>query len=155
MYSFEDVRWLDDKGHVRPPLLLYLLLLFLARGWCIFAMSLTDGSDRASLVRLFFPERIDFMVSLAAGIGAVLIFFLVTCERRRKPQWLRPTFGQIRPMLWCLLVVDAALLWFRLKHNGFMFEWSMALDGLILFWSALYLRASRHLKLYVRDWQPG
>lgn len=153
MYSFEDVRWLDDKGHVRPPLLLYLLLLFLARGWCIFAMSLSDGNDRASLVRLFFPERIDFMVSLAAGVGAVFLLFLVTCERRRDPSWLQPLFSKLRPMLCGLLLVDAVLLWFRLKHNGFMFEWSMALDGLLLFWSALYVQASRHLRLYVRDWQ--
>lgn len=153
MFTFEDVRWLDDKGHVRPPITLYLLLLFLARGWCIFAMSLTDSSDRTSLVRLFYPERIDFIVALAAGVGAVLLFFLVTCERRRKPLWLRGAFRQLRPMLLCLLVIDAVLLGARLLHNDFLFEWSMALDGLLLFWSLLYLKVSRHLKLYSRDWQ--
>ncbi|KFZ36691.1 hypothetical protein HR45_14610 [Shewanella mangrovi] len=152
MFSFEDVRWLDDKGHVKPPMVLYLLLLFLARGWVIFVLSLTDSSDRAGLVRFFFPERADFLVSLAAGAGAVLIFLLVTAERRRKPQWLRHCFRWLRPMLLVLLVIDAVLLYFRLKHNHFWFEWSMALDALLLFWSLIYLRVSRQLQLYCRDW---
>ncbi|QSX35091.1 DUF2919 domain-containing protein [Shewanella avicenniae] len=153
MFSVEDVRWLDDKGHIRPPLVLYLLLLFIARGWVIFILSLTDGSDRAALVRFFFPERSDFLISLAAGAGAVLLFLLVTAERRRKPQWLSHGFQWLRPMLLVLLIVDAGLLFYRLKHNHFWFEWSMALDALFLFWSLLYLRVSRHLKLYCQDWR--
>ncbi|GGZ04511.1 MAG: hypothetical protein PWP74_457 [Shewanella sp.] len=152
MFTIDDVHWLDDNGHVRPPLMLYLLLLFLARGWAILVMSLTITSDRAELVKLFYPEKVDFLTALAAGSGAVLAFFLVIAERRRKPQWCRSAFSSLRILLMGLLGLEAALLFTRLSHSRFLFDWPMALDGLFLFWSALYLYRSRHLKVYVSDW---
>lgn len=155
MFNIEDVHWLDDHGHVRPPLMLYLLLLFLARGWAIFVMSLTIASDRAELVKLFYPEKVDFLTALAAGSGAVLVFCLTIAERRRKPLWCRGVFSAIRMLLAALLGLEAVLLFTRLSHAHFLFEWPMALDGLLLFWSALYLHRSRHLKAYVADWQPS
>ncbi|MDF0534910.1 DUF2919 domain-containing protein [Shewanella yunxiaonensis] len=155
MFRIEDVHWLDDHGHVRPPLMLYLLLLFLARGWAIFVMSLTIASDRSELVKLFYPDRSDFLIALAAGSGAVFAFFLVIAERRRKPLWLRPLFGSLRLLLAVLLTVEAVLLVIRLSHLTFLFDWPMALDGLLLFWSAIYLYHSRHLKAYVADWPLG
>ncbi|MFQ6370612.1 DUF2919 family protein [Shewanella sp. YIC-542] len=152
MFRIEDVHWLDEQGHVRPPRVLYLLLLFLARGWVIFIMSLTISSDRAELVRLFYPERADFLTALVAGSGAVLAFFLIMAERRRKPLWLSGAFVRLRLLLLLFLLLDAILLFARLSHAHFMFDWATALDGLLLFWSLLYLYHSRQLKAYVADW---
>ncbi len=150
--NFSHITWLDDKGHIKPPIFLYAILAFLARGWCIFIASLTQASDRAELVRLFYPEKSDFLLALAAGLGAVALYFVVLAERRRSPSWLRPVFVQLKWGLWILLLLDAILLAQRLIHGQFLFHWSLALDALVLFWSCLYVYKSKRLSYYLADW---
>lgn len=150
--NFSHITWLDDKGHIKPPIFLYVILAFLARGWCIFIASLTQANDRAELVRMFYPEKSDFLLALAAGFGAVVLYFVVLAERRRSPQWLWPVFMQLKWGLWLLLLLDASLLTQRLINGQFLFHWSLALDGLVLFWSCLYLYKSKRLAYYLADW---
>lgn len=150
--NFSHINWLDDKGHIKPPIFLYMLLAFLARGWCIFIASLTQANDRAELVRIFYPEKSDFLLSLAAGFGAVLLYFVVLAERRRSPLWVRAFFMQFKWALWLLLLLDATLLGQRLVHGQFLFHWSLALDALVLFWSSLYVLKSKRLGQYFDDW---
>ncbi len=151
--NFSNITWLDDKGHIKPPIFLYLMLIFLARGWCVFIASLTQFNDRTGLVRLFYPEKSDFLLALASGVGAVIIYGLVIAERKRSPQVLRPLFNQIKYILWLLLIVDALLLSQRLVHDHFVFKVSFALDALFIFWSAIYLLKSKRLQHYFKDWQ--
>lgn len=129
-----------------------MLLVYLARGWCIFVASLTQSSDRAELVRLFYPAKSDFLWALAAGFGAVLIYIVVIAERRRSSLWLQPVFVRLLGFLWLLLFIDAALLAQRLWHGQFLFHWSLGLDALMLFWSSLYLLKSKRLRYYLADW---
>ncbi|WP_415837640.1 DUF2919 domain-containing protein [Shewanella denitrificans] len=152
--NFSNITWLDDKGHIKPPIFLYLMLVFLARGWCVFIASLTQFSDQAGLVKLFYPEKSDFILALVSGVGAVMIYGLIIAERKRSPAWLQPIFRRLIGILWLLLVLDAIILGQRLAHDYFIFKISYALDGLILFWSALYLANSKRLMHYVKDWHP-
>ncbi len=131
--NFSNITWLDDNGHIKPPIYLYFILIFLARGWCIFIASLTQASDRAALVALFYPQKADFMMALAAGAGALLLYGFIIAERKRSPAWVRPMFNQFRWMLLLLLLVDGALLIERSINSHYLYSWSMGLDGLILF----------------------
>jgi hypothetical protein len=150
--NFSHITWLDDRGHIKPPLFLYLMLAFFARGWCVFIASLTQASDRAGLVKLFYPEKSDFLLALASGVGALLIYGLVIAERRRGPDLLRPLFAKSKWLLWLLLLLDAGLLLQRLLHANYLFSWSFGLDALILFWCSLYLLKSKRLHFYLADW---
>lgn len=152
MVDFQHIKWVDDKGHVKPPIWLYAILVYLARGWCVWIASLTQANDRAAIVRLFYPDRFDFIQALIAGIGAVILFGLVIAERQRKPQWLAPAFRKMMIVLWGLLLLDGVLLAQRLNHADYLFSWFFAVDILLLFWSGLYLLYSKHLKFYVKDW---
>nr|WP_228730085.1 DUF2919 domain-containing protein [Shewanella sedimentimangrovi] len=155
MFKFEHVPWLDDKGHVRPPLMLYLLLAFLGRGWLVFIASLTQADDRTGLVRLFYPLKDDFLLALLTGLGAVLLYLLVIAERKRAWRWPIAVFRRMKWGLWFLLALDGMLLGQRLLHSDFMFSPTAAFDALMLFWGALYLLKSLHLKLYLKDWQAN
>jgi hypothetical protein len=150
--NFSNITWLDDKGHIKPPIFLYFIILFLARGWCVFIASLTQFSDQSGLVRLFYPEKSDFMLALIAGVGAVFVYGLVISERKRSPVWLQPIFKHLLPMLWLLVILDGVILSQRLIHDFFVFKISYALDVLVIFWSALYLLKSKRLKYYTQDW---
>ncbi|ARD22905.1 hypothetical protein SJ2017_2616 [Shewanella japonica] len=151
--NFSNITWLDEKGHIKPPIFLYLILVFLARGWCVFIASLTQFNDRAGLVRLFYPEKSDFLMALMAGVGAVIIYGLIIAERKRAPQLARPFFNKIKYGIWLLLIVDAIILNQRLVHDDFLFRVSFALDALFIFWSAIYLLKSKRLHYYFKDWQ--
>ncbi len=151
--NFSNINWLDDKGHVKPPLMLYLLLVFIARGWCVFIASLTLASDRAALVALIYPQKSDFLLSLAAGAGAIILYGVIIAERKRSPLWARGLFNQFKWLLCLLLMVDAGLLLQRLIHGHFLFTWNMGLDALFLFWSTIFIIKSKHLFYYLRDWQ--
>lgn len=151
--NFSNITWLDDKGHIKPPIYLYLMLIFIARGWCIFIASLTQSSDRAGLVALFYPQKADFIMALIAGGGALLLYACVIAERKRSPTWIRPAFNQLKWLLLLLLLLDGILLVERSINSYYLYSWSMGLDGLILFWSFIYLFKSKRLSYYFADWK--
>ncbi|MCL1098357.1 DUF2919 domain-containing protein [Shewanella gelidii] len=150
--NFSHIKWLDDRGHVKPPIFLYLMLAFLARGWCVWIMSLTQFNDRAGLVRLIYPQKEEFLLALASGFGAALLYGVVLAERKRTLTWPRYIFRQLRVILLLLLLVDGGILVQRLVHADFLFNWSFGFDALFLFWCSLYLVKSKHLQLYRSDW---
>ncbi|ACJ28726.1 Conserved hypothetical protein [Shewanella piezotolerans WP3] len=151
--NFSNITWLDDKGHIKPPLMLYLMLVFLARGWCIFIASLTQASDRAGLVALVYPQKSDFLMALMAGAGALIVYGLIIAERKRSPSWIQPIFKYIKWLLLALLCIDGGLLIQRILHAHYVYSWSVGLDALFLFWSTLYLFNSNRLKYYFLDWK--
>lgn len=150
--DFSNITWLDDKGHIKPPLYLYLILVYIARGWCIFIASLTQSSDRAGLVALFYPHKSDFIMALMAGFGALLVYGVVIAERKRAPIWVRPIFGHLKWVLLLLLSIDGGLLIERTINSHYLYNWSMGLDALLLFWSLIYLFKSKRLSYYFDDW---
>ncbi|MEZ9200070.1 DUF2919 domain-containing protein [Shewanella sp. 10N.286.54.B9] len=151
--DFSNITWLDDKGHIKPPLMLYLMLIFLARGWCVFIASLTQASDRAGLVALVYPQKSDFLMALMAGAGALVVYSLIIAERKRSPWWIQPIFKYIKWLLLALLCIDGGLLIQRILHAHYVYSWSVGLDALFLFWSTLYLFNSNRLKYYFLDWK--
>ncbi|GGP90691.1 DUF2919 domain-containing protein [Shewanella ulleungensis] len=150
--NFSNITWLDERGHIKPPLFLYLILIFLARGWCIFIASLTQFNDRSGLVRLFYPEKSDFILALIAGVGAVLLYGLVIAERKRSWLLLRPLFNRSIWFLWALLILDGVFLLQRIIHDDYLFKVGYSLDALFLFWSVIYVLKSKRLHYYFADW---
>ncbi|NCO71205.1 MULTISPECIES: DUF2919 domain-containing protein [Shewanella] len=150
--NFSNITWLDDRGHIKPPLFLYLILVFLARGWCIFIASLTQFNDRAGLVRLFYPEKSDFVLALIAGVGAVLLYGLIIAERKRSWPILIPLFKNSGWFLWALLILDGIFLFQRMMHDDFLFKIGYSIDALFLFWSVIYVLKSKRLYYYFADW---
>ncbi|MGL4220780.1 MAG: DUF2919 domain-containing protein [Shewanella sp.] len=153
MLKFEHIRWVDDKGHIRPPLFLYALLAFLGRGWLVFIASLTQFNDQAGLVRLFYPQKEAFLMALATGLGAALCYLLIIIERKQRFNRARWLFGHMKWLLWPLLLLDAALLAARLVSSDYLFSWTAAIDAVLVLWFALYLYKSKHLRLYLADWK--
>ncbi|WOT03920.1 DUF2919 domain-containing protein [Shewanella youngdeokensis] len=151
--NFSNITWLDDNGHMKPPLMLYLILVFIARGWCVLVASLTQASDRAGLVALVYPQKADFLMALMAGFGALVVYAMIIAERKRSPVWVQPMFRYARWLLLALLCIDAGLLIQRVVHSHYVYSWTVGLDALILFWSSLYWFKSKRLTHYFADWQ--
>lgn len=150
--NFSNITWLDDKGHIKPPYFLYIILVFLARGWCVFIASLTQFNDQSGLVRLFYPHKQDFILALLTGVGAVFLYGLIIAERKRQWQGFIPWFKRGKTILWLLLILDAGMLIQRLIHADFLFSLTYALDALFIFWTSIYLLKSKRLHHYFSDW---
>lgn len=119
----------------------------------MFIMSLTQASDRSGLVRLIYPQKEEFLLALASGTGAVIVYLLIIAERKRKPKWLKAGFRLGLVWLWSLLILDAVILTQRLFHAKFLFNWSFGGDALLLFWFGIYLMKSKRLRHYFDDWR--
>ncbi len=151
MLDFSRINWLDDKGRVKPPAFLYVVLAFLARGWCVFLMSLTQAGQRDGLVKLFYPLKSDFISALVTGAVAVFIYIVIIFERKGTSAWMYPVFNKIRWFLFLSVSAELALLFFRLQHSDFLFHWVKGVELLGVFWCFLYLLKSQHLKLYTAN----
>ncbi|MGB0895129.1 MAG: DUF2919 domain-containing protein [Parashewanella sp.] len=152
MFDFSKIGWLDDKGHIKPPTTLFILLAFLARAWVIFAASLTQHNQRDGLIKLFYPQSTDFVMALITGSSAVFIYLLVIAERKRKLNWVIPVFSRLKWFLFSAIIFESVVLWSRLSHLDFQFSWSYGVEVIGLFWGFLYVLKSQHLKRYVIDW---
>ena len=149
MLDFSRINWLDDKGRVKPPAFLYVVLTFLAKGWCVFLMSLTQAGQRDGLVKLLYPLKSDFISALATGAVAVCIYILIIFERKGTIAWMYPLFNKIRWLLFFSIIAEGVLLFSRLQHSDFVFHWVKGLELLGVFWCFLYVLKSQHLKLYI------
>ncbi|RYV03200.1 DUF2919 domain-containing protein [Shewanella sp. OPT22] len=151
MLDFSRINWLDDKGRVKTPKFLYLVLVFLAKGWCVFLMSLTQAGQRDGLVKLFYPLKSDFVSALATGAIAVFIYGLIVFERKGTLAWIYPLFHKIRWLLFASIFMEVVLIYFRLLHTDFVFHWVKGLEVLGVFWCFLYVFKSQHLGVYLKN----
>ena len=151
MLDFNKINWLDDKGRIKPPTFLYVVLVFLAKGWCVFLMSLTQMGQRDGLVKLFYPLKSDFISALITGAVAVLIYILIIFERKGTSTWFYSIFHKIRWFLFISVFLEFILTYFRLQHSDFVFHWVKGLEVLGIFWCFLYVLKSQHLKVYVNS----
>ncbi|GLP96684.1 DUF2919 domain-containing protein [Paraferrimonas sedimenticola] len=150
-----NFEWLDDKGHVKPPMWLYLFLAWAMKAYLVWIASLTYREDTSLLIGLAYPSHSDWQMALASGAGGVLLFGLVLAERRRSPEWLIGLFRNSRWILAALWLGFAALWLQAVDNRDGQFHWSLGLDGIVLLWSLLYGLRSRHLQVYFSDWSKA
>lgn len=151
--NFSHITWLDDKGYVKPPWLLYIILAYLARGWCVLLASLTQSADRAALVALIYPQKSDFLIALITGLGALIAYALIVAERKRAPLWVQSLFPSLKWLILLLLLINTSLLIRSALYLNFDYHWNLGVDALVLFWSILYFFSSKHLSYYLKEWR--
>ncbi|WP_436856681.1 DUF2919 domain-containing protein [Citrobacter tructae] len=66
----------DAHGHLRLPLLFWLVLLLQARTWVLFVIAGSSREQGNTLLNLFYPDHDNFWLGLVPGVPAVLAFLL-------------------------------------------------------------------------------
>ncbi|QMI06032.1 DUF2919 domain-containing protein [Citrobacter sp. RHB25-C09] len=66
----------DAHGHLRLPLLFWLVLLLQARTWVLFVIAGSSREQGNTLLNLFYPDHDNFWLGLIPGVPAVLAFLL-------------------------------------------------------------------------------
>ncbi|WP_455425349.1 DUF2919 domain-containing protein [Dryocola sp. LX212] len=132
----------DVHGHLKAPVLFWLILLFQARTWFLLVLAGASRQQGDALLGLFYPDRDNFWLGLLPGVPAALAF-LISGRRHLWPRlW--------KVWRWVLVVAQLAVLAWQLVLLG----QGEALTGLSLalligdVYALWWLLTSRRLKDY-------
>jgi len=142
----------DDAGRLKPPLMLYLFLLFLCRGLLLLIISLSFREDSSRMMSLFFPNKWDFYYSLIPAVPALLILALFS---QRTKLWKNDRHGLFKwiPTFFVMaLLADIAVQVSILSRIGFQFSFTHGLSILIAIIALVYFKQSRHMQDLPLDW---
>lgn len=143
----------DEAGRMKPPLVVYLLLLFVCRGLIVLVISLSFREDSEALLRLFYPQPYHFYLSLIPILPALLALYLVS---KRTVLWGKERFALFRwlpVLMFAALLVDSAIQVYMLREINFRFSINHGLSILVSFIGVLYLSRSRYIKNLIKDWR--
>lgn len=135
----------SHSGNLKPPIFFYLVLLFLARTWAVFIISVLLRDADNPLLLLFYPNKIHFYLGLASGCIALLLFFL--CGRNHdKHRWLSILWQNSYPLLLLAIVSDLALQLYYLSDRHFQYSFVASVQLVFAIWILLYCLRSKHLR---------
>ena len=141
---------LDENGTLRPPVWLWAVLILLGRPWLIALASVSFRQDPGRILQLFYPQPDIWRWHLLISLPAIL---LMLAWMRRRPDAgciIRVVWRHGLLLLWWNWLADSILTLWLLWHSPRHFApyWQIAL--LLLFWLAIYLFRSRHLRMAFR-----
>ena len=147
------LQYYDESGRMKPPIFMYLILLFVCRGLIMLIISLSFREDSERLLRLFYPQPYHFYLSLIPILPAIMGLFLVSYRNslwgKSRHRWF--TFLPLC-MLFSLLI-DLGVQLYILRSIDFGFSTNYGLSLFIVFCGLLYLFQSKYIKDLINDWK--
>jgi len=147
------LKYYDEAGRMKPPLILYILLLFVCRGLIVLIISLSFREDSERLLRVFYPLPYHFYLSLIPILPALIALYLVS---KRTILWEKERYRifSVFPILMgSALIIDAGIQIYMLNQIHFAFSMNHGLSILTSFIGLLYLLNSAYLKHLIKDWR--
>jgi len=85
---------------------IYLLLLFVLRGYIIWLVSVTNMQDRVSTIQMMFPETSMFYLSLLSGAIGLFMLLIIALRKPEAPRWVKACWRHSRTFLVIALCFD-------------------------------------------------
>jgi len=146
------LKYYDEAGRMKPPLVMYIMLLFVSRGLLILIISLSFREDSERLLRLFYPHSIHFYWSLIPIIPALLGLYVVS---KRSLLWEKKQYVLFRALPWFMitaLLLDLAIQLYMLWQIHFRYSLSHGLSIIISATFIIYIMQSEYFKTLLQDW---
>jgi glucose-6-phosphate-specific signal transduction histidine kinase len=148
------VQWqdFDLEGRVKIPLAFYLVLVYLARGYLTWVISLTYRDDTSLLLSMIYPDPRSFGYSLLLGLPALICFLLMSLKSYRTKKGYKVLWKRQRIVLLAALVLDTSIQgWFSVHHllTIHWFQPLMTLVGGYLTW---YWYKSKRIERFFNNW---
>ncbi len=142
----------DESGRLKPPVFIYLILLFVCRGLILLVISLSFREDSERLLRLFYPLPYHFYLSLVPILPALLGLFLVSYRNSLWQKSRYAWFFALPIMMFSSLIIDAGIQLYILQSINFVFAMNYGVSLFLVFCGFLYLFKSRYIRDLVKDW---
>jgi len=102
-YSVEDF---DKYNCVKISMSIYLVLLFVLRGYLVWIMSVTNMRDRVAIIQFVYPDTSLFLLSLFSGALGLVIVVLLSLRRPNAATWVQAFWPYCRRIMVFALVFD-------------------------------------------------
>ncbi|WP_435277027.1 DUF2919 family protein [Psychrobium sp. nBUS_13] len=96
---YNPFRDYDKYGCIKLPLMLFLSLGYLIKGYVIWVVSLSYRKDPSVLLNIFYPSRADFYHALIIAIPAVFCVIIFSLRRIGMPTFVAWLWHRIRFLL--------------------------------------------------------
>lgn len=147
------LNYFDEGGRMKPPLLLYVLLLFVCRGLLILIVSLSFREDSELLIRMFYPQSEHFNLSLIPMIPALFALYLISS---RNSLWENKRYHLFKPLskvVSVALLVDLSIQTYILSQTHFQYSLALGINLMLLILFISYHWKSTYLKDAYIDWK--
>jgi len=146
------LHYYDDAGRMKPPVFVYILLLFVCRGLIVLIISLSFREDSERLLRIFYPLPYHFYLSLMPILPALFGLYIVS---KRSILWKADKYVWFKWLPLCLysaLICDAAIQLYMLDEIDFAFSMNHGISLLMAFCGLLYMSQSQYMGHLMKDW---
>jgi len=129
----------------------WLLLLFVLRGYLVWLMSVTNMNDRVGIIQWIYPEPAFFYLSLLSGGLGIWAVIIISLRRPNASLWIRTGWKNIRKILLLSLMFD-----FTVNMIGY-FYWQLnspawlILNSILVVLFSWYLFNSQRLRINIEE----
>lgn len=146
------LNYYDESGRLKPPIFIYIFLLFVSRGLLTLIISLSFREDSEALIRLFYPQPYHFYLSLLPLLPAVFALYLVSYRNKLWKTAKFTRFRWLKPLMLLALCIDLVIQAYILTQMQFAFSMSHGVSICMCGLGLMYLIRSQHLKNLTYDW---
>ncbi|KLV05911.1 membrane protein [Photobacterium aquae] len=133
----------DKNGLLKPSPLLWLVMLFSAKGWVVFVMAGASRQQGAKILELLYPIPENLYLAMAIGLPSLLLMWLAGL-RHKNNKFINIIWQQGKWILLAAYITDCALQMHQLLLTHGEFSWTRAVSMLLTLWLGSYLlRSSR------------
>jgi len=134
-YSIEDF---DNFDCLKLSKGVYLLLLFVLRGYLVWIMSVTNMQDRVGVIQWIYPDPALFYLSLLSGAVGLFVVLVISLRRPEAPNWVRFCWRHCHLILLASLAFDfvislAGHLYWQLLSSSWLVVQASIIGGFVVF----------------------
>ena len=106
LYAEYSIGDFDKHDCLKISQSIYLILLFVLRGYIVWIMSVTNMKDRVSIIEFVYPDPKLFYFSLFSGMAGLFVVFLLALRRPDASLWVQKIWPHSRKVILFALLFD-------------------------------------------------
>jgi len=109
LYSNYTLNDFDKFDCVKLSMSIYLILLFVLRGYIVFFLTVTNMRDQVGIIKWVYPDPLMFYLSLVSGVIGLFVAIVLILRRPDAKEWVKVCWKYCRVLLIIALVFDLVI----------------------------------------------
>lgn len=138
----------DIDGHLKPPFIIYLALIYLMRVLIVLAGASGIGSDTNNILKVFYPDHRMLYAHIIVAILALFCGYLIFHRKWLFDHGKEQFFGLLKPLLLTALLTDLSLHIYFGQLQHWQFSLSLGIGVIMPVVFMLLLLSNRTVQHY-------
>lgn len=109
LYANYTLNDFDKFDCLKISMSVYLLLIFVLRGYFVFFMTITNMRDQVGIIKFVYPDPLMFYFSLASGVIGLFVALVLVLRRPEAKEWVKTCWRYCRVLLIVALLFDLSI----------------------------------------------